>query len=96
MLKNMLMVVAISAVSVTAFANDAARTEAKQVIDLKDGSTVYVFNDGKMAMEDKLGRAVRMEQNTAMEAKDGQKIMMHGDEVMRLNSLLKKNYGTGG
>ena len=96
MLKKMLMVVAISAVSVTAFASDAARSEAKQVIDLKDGSTVYIFKDGKMAMEDKLGRAVRMEQNTAMEAKDVQKIMMHGDEVMRLNSLLKKDYGTGG
>ena len=96
MLKKMLMVAAISAVSVTAFASDAARSEAKQVIDLKDGSTVYIFKDGKMAMEDKLGRAVRMEQNTAMEAKDGQKIMMHGDEVMRLNSLLKKDYGTGG
>ena len=96
MLKKMLMVVAISAVSVTAFASDAARAEAKQVIDLKDGSTVYIFKDGKMAMEDKLGRAVRMKQDTVMETKDGQKIMMHGDEVMRLDSLLKKDYGTGG
>ena len=96
MLKKMLMVVAISAVSVTAFANDTARSEAKQVIDLKDGSTVYIFKDGKMAMEDKLGRAVRMKKDTVMETKDGQKIMMHGDEVMRLESLLKKDYGTGG
>ena len=96
MLKKMLMVVAISAVSVTAFANDAARAEAKQVIDLKDGSTVYIFKDGKMAMEDKLGRSVRMKKDTVMETKDGQKIMMHGDEVMRLDSLLKKDYGTGG
>jgi hypothetical protein len=31
-----------------------------------------------------------------METKDGQKIMMHGDEVARLNSLLTKEYGTGG
>ena len=96
MLKKMLMVVAISAVSVTAFASDAARSEAKQVIEMKDGSTVYIFKDGKMAMEDKLGRAVRMKKDTVMETKDGQKIMMHGDEVMRLDSLLKKDYGTGG
>ena len=96
MLKKMLMVAAISAVSVTAFASDAARSEAKQVIEMKDGSTVYIFKDGKMAMEDKLGRAVRMKKDTVMETKDGQKIMMHGDEVMRLDSLLKKDYGTGG
>ena len=76
--------------------HDAARAEAKQVIDLKDGSTIYVFKDGKMAMEDKLGRAVRMKKDTVMETKDGQKILMHGDEVMRLDSLLKKDYGGGG
>ena len=49
-----------------------------------------------MAMEDKLGRAVRMKKDTVMETKDGQKILMHGDEVMRLDSLLKKDYGGGG
>ncbi|MBK8358497.1 MAG: periplasmic Cu(I)/Cu(II)-binding protein CopK [Comamonadaceae bacterium] len=96
MLKKLLIVAAISAISVTAFASDAARAEAKQVIDLKDGSTIYVFKDGKMAMEDKLGRAVRMKKDTVMETKDGQKILMHGDEVMRLDSLLKKDYGGGG
>ena len=41
MLKKMLVVVAMSAVAVTAFANDYARREAKQVVELKDGSTVY-------------------------------------------------------
>ena len=46
MLKKLLIVAAISAISVTAFASDAARAEAKQVIDLKDGSTIYVFKDG--------------------------------------------------
>jgi len=30
-----------------------------------------------------------------METKDGQKIIMHGDEVSRLSSLLKENH-TGG
>ena len=57
MLKKMLVVVAMSAVAVTAFANDYARREAKQVVELKDGSTVYMFNDGKMAMESKYGRS---------------------------------------
>lgn len=90
-----LLVIALSMISVTAFAGDAARTEAKQAIDLKDGSTVYVFNDGKMSMEDKFGRAVRMKENTVMETKDGQRIIMHGDEVMRLDSLLRKGHEGG-
>lgn len=36
-----------------------------------------------------------MEENKVMETKDGQKIIMHGDEVSRLSSLLKENH-TGG
>jgi predicted lipoprotein with Yx(FWY)xxD motif len=95
MMKKVLMVVAMSAAAVSAFANDSARTEAKQAIDLKDGSTVYVFKDGKMAMENKYGRATPMEPNVAMETADGQKIMMHGDEVMRLDMLLRKGHEGG-
>lgn len=92
MLKKILMVIAMSAVSITAFASDEARAAARQVIELKDGSTLYIFKDGKMGMEDKYGRATRMEQDTVMETKDGQKIMMHGDEVMRLDSLLHQDH----
>lgn len=95
MLKKMLMVVAMSTVAVSAFANDAARAEAKQVIDLKDGSTLYVFKNGKMAMENRYGHAARMEQNVAMETTDSQKIMMHGDEVARLDSLLRRGHEGG-
>jgi len=93
MLKKLLMVIAMSAVTATAFAVDAAQVEKS--IELKDGSTVYIFKDGKMGMEDKLGRAVRMKKDTVMEAKDGQKIIMHGDEVMRLDSLLHKDHRGG-
>jgi len=90
MLKKLLMVVAMSAVTATAFAVDAAQVEKS--IELKDGSTVYIFKDGKMGMEDKLGRAVRMKKDTVMETKDGQKIIMHGDEVMRLDNILHKDH----
>ncbi|EXI75182.1 MAG: Copper resistance protein K precursor [Candidatus Accumulibacter appositus] len=48
-----------------------------------------------MGMEDKLGRSIRMKKDTVMETKDGQKIIMHGDEVMRLDNLLKEGH-TGG
>ncbi len=92
MLKKMLVVVAMSAVAVSAFANDYARREAKQVVELKDGSTVYVFDSGKMAMESKFGQAVRMDPGMIMETKDGQKITMVGDEVARLGRLLWQDY----
>jgi hypothetical protein len=88
MLKKTLVLIAMSAVAVSAFANDYARREAKQVVELKDGATVYVFDSGKMAMESKFGRAVRMDPGTVMETKDGQKITMVGDEVARLSVLL--------
>ena len=94
--KLALIAVLSTAGATTAFAGDAARTEAKQVIELKDGSTVYIFKDGKMAMEDKAGRATRMKKDTVMETKDGQKIIMHGDDVMRLDSLLKQGHVGGG
>lgn len=90
MLKKMLMVIALGMVGVSAYAVDASQVEKS--IELKDGSTVYIFKDGKMAMEDKLGRAVRMKKDTVMETKDGQKIMMHGDEVMRLDNVLHKDH----
>lgn len=79
----------------TAFAHDAARAEAKQVIDLKDGSTLFIFKDGKMAMENQYGSATRMEQGVAMETRDGQKITMQSDEVARLHTLLIQGHEGG-
>jgi redox-sensitive bicupin YhaK (pirin superfamily) len=87
MMKKWLMIAAMSAVTTSAFA--AFPTEqVEKSIPLKNGSTVYILKDGKMAMEDQKGNAVRMKPGEVMETKDGQKIMMHGDEVMRLDSIL--------
>ena len=94
MLKQLMIALAIGATASAAFANDAARAEAKQTFNLKDGATVYVFSDGKMAMESKFGHAVRMDKDTVMETVDGQKIVMKGDEVARLDSLLRKDYSS--
>lgn len=91
MLKKMLAAVAISAVAVSAFANSAGHDGIEQVIALKDGSTVYVFDSGKMAMESKFGRATRMAPGMTMETSDGKKITMVGDEVARLDSILWKD-----
>ena len=90
MLKKFIVIAALSTLGASAYAVDASQVEKS--IELKDGSTVYIFKDGKMGMEDKLGRAVRMKQGQVMEAKDGQKIMMHGDEVMRLDNILHQDH----
>ena len=95
LLKNLLMVAALSTVTVSAFADDAARAGAKQVIEMKDGSNLYVFKDGKMAMEDKYGRAVRMKKGAILETKDGQKITIDSDEVARLDGLLRDGHNGG-
>lgn len=64
---------------------------AIKAIALEDGSTVYVFADGKMGMEDKHGRAMPMKAGHVMKAKDGSRIAMVGNEVMRVESVLKEN-----
>lgn len=60
------------------------RLDIAKSTPLKDGSTVHQFKDGKMVMESKFGKAVRMKEGTAMETADGQSITMKGDEVAKL------------
>ena len=52
-------------------------------LPLKDGSTLVVFKDGKMAMRDKKGQMMSMKDGTPMETADGRKIMMKGNELSR-------------
>ena len=94
MLKQLLMVAAVSVMTTSAFAGLPAE-QIEQSIPLKNGSTVHILKGGKMAMEDKNGNAVRMKKDEVMETKDGKKIMMHGDEVMRLDPILHKDHRGG-
>lgn len=64
-------------------------------VALQDGSTVHVFKDGKMAMEDRLGRVVSMNQGHVMRTRDGQTIVMAGNETARLHCFLKTQLGGG-
>ena len=84
------MVVAMSAVTASAFAVD--RSQVEKSIELKDGSTVYIFKDGKMGMEDKFGRAAYMKTGHVMETKDGKKIIMTGNEIWRVDQMLHKDH----
>ena len=87
MIKKILVGAAGAMVAMSAFAADMSKVD--KAIELKDGSTVYIFKDGKMGMENKLGKTVRMKPGHVMETKDGQRIIMVGDEVARLESLMR-------
>lgn len=70
--------------------SDVART-----VPLQDGTSVHIFRDGKMAMEDKFGRTVSMPEGQAMVALDGQAIRMVGNETARLDSIRRTELGGG-
>ena len=93
MFKKLLVAAASSMIAMSAFAVDANQVEKS--IQLKDGSTVHVFADGKMGMENQYGRTVYMEPGHVMQTKDGKQIIMIGNEVARLEQLYSINH-TGG
>ncbi len=92
MIKKLAGAALLLAVATATFAADEANVDKK--FELKDGSIVYVFKDGKMSMENKIGRVVSMKSGHVMETKDGQKIMMVGNELARLD-LIKSSHRGG-
>ena len=88
-LETLLAAAVLSTAAASAFAISADPVEKS--IPLKDGTTLHVFKDGAMAMEDKFGRAASMRQGEVMETIDGTKIVMHGDELARLDNFLNEN-----
>jgi hypothetical protein len=63
--------------------------------EMKDGTTLLVYQDGKMAMQDKSGRTHSMKPGQRMETKDGQVLMMQGNEVWRLEMDAYRNNPAG-
>ena len=89
MFKKILVAAASGMIAASAFA--ATNDKVEKSIQLKDGSTVHVFADGKMGMENRFGRAAYMEPGHAMQAKDGKTITMVGNEVWRVDGFLHRN-----
>lgn len=85
MIKKIVLVAAFGTIAVSAFALNSA--DIQKTVELKDGSTVYIFQDGKMAMENTYGTVERMAPGHVMETKNGEKITMQGDEVARLEMI---------
>jgi hypothetical protein len=95
MLKKMLVIGAMSAFAVLAVASETdARGVATRTIAMQDGSIVYVFKSGKMAVENKMGKAISTKAGTVLKAQDGSDVTMVGNEVAQLDSLLKKGMTT--
>lgn len=65
---------------------------SEKTVALQDGSTLHVYSDGKMAMENQFGNAVMMADGQAMQAKDGSIISMKGDEVARLDGEIRAQH----
>ena len=84
------------AVVASAFAHDEAAAAAERIIAMKDGATLYVFKDGKMAMENKYGRAVSVKEGEIMETRAGQELIMVGNQVALLERLISRGHRGGG
>jgi predicted lipoprotein with Yx(FWY)xxD motif len=89
-----ILTIAIAAVgaSLPALARDGLTQATQQALALKDGSTLYVFKDGKMAKENRYGLAVYLKQGETLELADGRKVTAVGNEVARLDGLLNDGH----
>jgi hypothetical protein len=81
-----------AALATPALARDEVARAMRESIPLKDGSTLHIFKDGKMAKEDKLGRAAMLRTGEVLEARDGRKVTVASNEVARLSTLLDNGH----
>ncbi|GAB3503327.1 hypothetical protein GCM10027399_32520 [Curvibacter fontanus] len=82
----------LSTLASTAFASDSLANNVDKTYRLKDGGTVYVFKDGKMAAADKFDRVVHVSKGQVLETADGQKISMTSSESARLGFLQRQGH----
>lgn len=86
------LVAAVIGSAAPAFARDELQQSGPQVVSLKDGATLYIFKDGKMARENKFGEPWLFKKNEVLETADGRKLTPVGNEVARLDGLLKNGH----
>ncbi len=83
---------ALAGAAVPVFARDRLQQEASQVISLKDGSTPYLFKDGKTARENKFDYPWLFKAGEVLETTDGRKMTPVGNEVAQLGGLLNDGH----
>ncbi|MEK9803423.1 MAG: CopK family periplasmic copper-binding protein [Curvibacter sp.] len=84
--------IVLSTLASGAFASDSLANNVDKTYRLKDGGTVFVFKDGKMAVTDKFDRAIRVSKGQVLETTDGQKITMTSSESARLDFLQRQGH----
>lgn len=84
---------ALSGWAAPAMARHDLAAAAPQAIELKDGGTLYVFGDGKMAKESRFGRAEYLTRGEVLETADGRRVNATSNEVARLAYLLISGHG---
>lgn len=80
-----------SLITYTAAAQGIDPKDYERSVELKNGGTVYIFKNGRMAYEDKLGRAIRVKTGEVLETKKGEKLTVRSDDEGRLLQLQPKN-----
>ncbi len=87
MRKHLAAAAILSALAVPAFAGNWPAPESWQVaqrIELKDGTYLNIYKDGKSAMENRFGQSVSMQPGHSMQSKDGRTMNMAGNETTRV------------
>lgn len=67
------LVATLAGIAAPAQARDALENAVKTTIELQDGSTLYVFKDGRMAKEDSFGRAVFLKAGETLKARTAER-----------------------
>lgn len=91
-MKTNILVAAFAIASSSAFAGHFAVEAAKEIIVLKDGGSLYIFPDGKMGKESRVGSSVYLKKGEVLEAADGRMITATSNEVARMTYLLSKDH----
>lgn len=89
---SMLALVVLVGLAAPAIAADVAKAHAAATHQLKDGGTLYIFKDGKMAKENKYGNAVYLKKGETLETVDGKKLVANSNEVARLRDLISEGH----
>ena len=95
-MRNIGAVIILSALlSSAAMAGDMGKEKKVEAFQLKDGSTVTIFENGIMKMTDSYGHFFTMKEDEPMETVDGQVILMkegHLYKQIRLKGSLHPNH----
>jgi hypothetical protein len=86
------LLLAVAGATAPALARHELARESPQAVELKDGGVLYVFKDGKMAKENRYGRAEYLGKGAMLEAADGRTVKVVGNEVAKLDNLLNEGH----